>query len=226
VKLRVLIVEDNVALRTGLELELRKREYEVVGAGDGATALRLAREAKPDLVLLDLMLPRLNGYDVCRRLRELNMNVPILILTARTADEDELLSFQVGADDFVRKPFKVDTLAARMQALLHRASAAPAAPQVAFGDCVIDVQAKTLRRGGEPVPLTPREYGLLEYMTLNAGRVLSREQILDRVWGLDYEGTDRTVDRFVTVLRQKIEKDTRRPAHLLTVRTFGYKFEP
>lgn len=224
-KKRILLVEDNVALRTGLEIDLRKRAFEVISAGDGITALRLAREIQPDLVLLDIMLPRLNGYDVCRRLRELKLNVPILILTARSTDEDELLSFQVGADDFVRKPFKVDTLAARIQALLHRSAWPPETQPVTFGDCALDLQAKILRRGGEEVPLTPREYGLLEFMVLNGGHVMSRDQILNRVWGLEYEGTDRTVDRFVTVLRQKIEKDPRRPAHLLTMRTYGYKFE-
>lgn len=223
----ILIVEDNAALRTGLEIELKKREFEVVSAADGATGLRLAKGMNPDLVLLDIMLPGMSGYEVCQRLREEHVRIPVIVLTAKTGDDDELLSFKLGADDFVRKPFRMDTLVARIQALLQRTQVAPVSAEVSFGRFELDLNAKILRERGRKreIPLTPREYALLEFFVLHGGQVFSREQLLDHVWGMDYEGTDRTVDRFVTVLRQKIERRPKMPEHLKTVRTYGYKFD-
>lgn len=221
----ILVVEDHLPLRTALEIALPDHGFAVRAAGDGETALRLARDARPDLVLLDIMLPGRNGFEVCQELRRRNCGVPIIVLTAKTGDEDELLSFQVGADDFVRKPFKLETLVARIRALLLRTTLHGAEPRIAFGRFELDVAARVLRAGDRPVDLTPREYALLEYLALHPGRAFTRAQLLDHVWGADYEGTDRTVDRFVTTLRQHIERDPRRPEHLLTVRTHGYEFK-
>jgi DNA-binding response OmpR family regulator len=224
-KKKILIVEDHLPLRTALEISLQKRGYQTVSAGDGETALQLASEQRPDLLLLDIMLPRKSGFEICQHLRRRNVSLPIIVLTAKTADEDELLSFQLGADDFVRKPFNIETLLARIESLLLRSTLHGETPHISFGQFTLDVAAKTLQNNGQPVELTPREYRLLEYLVINSGRVFSRDQLLDQVWGADFEGTDRTVDRFVTVLRQKIEANPHNPVHLLTVRTYGYKFE-
>jgi len=222
---KILVVEDHLPLRTALEIALPDHGFAVLSAGDGDAALRAAQDGRPDLVLLDVMLPGRNGFDVCQELRRRNCGVPIIVLTAKTADEDELLSFQLGADDFVRKPFRMEALVARIKALLLRATLRGEAPRVAFGRFELDVAARILREGGRPVELTPREYALLEYFVLHPGRAFTREQLLDHVWGADYAGTDRTVDRFVPTLRQRIERDPRRPEHLRTVRTHGYEFK-
>lgn len=225
VRKKILVVEDHLPLRTALEIALPDHGFAVVSAGDGDEALRAAQAERPDLVLLDIMLPGRSGFEVCQELRRRNLGVPVLVLTAKTGDEDELLSFQLGADDFVRKPFKMETLVARIKALLLRATLRGAAPRIAFGRHVLDVAARVLRRGEQAVELTPREYALLEYLVLHPGRAFTRAELLDHVWGADFEGTDRTVDRFVTTLRQRIERDPRRPEHLLTVRTHGYEFK-
>ena len=222
---KILVVEDHLPLRTALEIALPDHGFAVLSAGDGDTALRLAQDGRPDLVLLDIMLPGRNGFEVCQELRRRNCGVPIIVLTAKTADEDELLSFQLGADDFVRKPFRMEALVARIKALLLRATLHGAAPRIAFGRFELDVAARALCTGGHPLDLTPREYALLEFFVLHPGQAFTRTQLLDQVWGPDYEGTDRTVDRFVTTLRQHIEGDPRRPEHLLTVRTHGYEFK-
>lgn len=225
VRKKILVVEDHLPLRTALEIALPDYGFSVVSAGDGDAALRVAEDGRPDLVLLDIMLPGKSGFEVCQELRRRNLGVPIIVLTAKTGDEDELLSFQLGADDFVRKPFKMEALVARIKALLLRTTLQGEAPRVAFGRHVLDVAARVLREGDRAVDLTPREYALLEYLALHPGRAFTREQLLEHVWGSDYEGTDRTVDRFVTTLRQRIERDPRNPEHLLTVRTHGYEFK-
>jgi len=224
-KKKILIVEDHLALRQALEIALQKRGYETVSASDGEAALQAAVEHRPDFVLLDIMLPSKSGFEVCQQIRRRNIAVPILVLTAKSADQDELLSFQLGADDFVRKPFNIEALAARIEALLLRSTLRGEAPRICFGHFVLDVPARTLHDGADLVPLTPREYALLEYLVINSSRVFTRSQLLDHVWGADFEGTERTVDRFITVLRQKIEAVPHNPTHLLTVRTYGYKFE-
>ena len=222
---KILVVEDHLPLRTALEIALPDHGFSVLAAGDGETALRMARENRPSLVLLDIMLPGRNGFEVCQELRRRNCGVPIIVLTAKTGDEDELLSFQLGADDFVRKPFKMEALVARIKALLLRTTLQGETPRIVFGRFELDAAARLLRAAGRPVDLTPREYALLEYFVLHSGRAFTRAQLLDHVWGTDYAGTDRTVDRFVTTLRQRIERDPRRPEHLLTVRTHGYEFK-
>ncbi len=222
---KILVVEDHVPLRTALALALPDHGFAVATAGDGEAALRVARDERPDLVLLDIMLPGKSGFEVCRELRRRNSGVPIIVLTAKTADEDELLSFQLGADDFVRKPFKLEALVARIKALLLRVALQGAPPRIAFGPYELDVAARVLRTAGRDVDLTPREYALLEFLALHPGQAFTRAQLLDRVWGPDYAGTDRTVDRFVTTLRQRIERDPRSPEHVLTVRTHGYEFK-
>lgn len=224
-KKKILVVEDHPALRAALEMALSEHGFQVAVAADGNTALREAIETRPDLVLLDIMLPGKSGFEVCEELRRRNTGVPILVLTAKTGEQDELLSFQLGADDFVRKPFKMEALLARIKALLLRTTLQGESPRVRFGSFTLDVASRTLREGERDVVLTPREYALLEFLVLHPDRAFSRDQLLDQVWGADYAGTDRTVDRFVTTLRQRIEPDPHHPRYLLTVRTYGYTFK-
>ena len=221
---KILVVEDHLPLRTALEITLPDHGFAVVSAGDGQSAVQLALAEQPDLVLLDIMLPGRSGFEVCQELRRRNSGVPIIVLTAKTADEDELLSFQLGADDFVRKPFKMEALVARIKALLLRVTLKDSPPRIVFGSFVLDVAARPLCADSRRLDLTPREYALLEFLALHPGQAFTRAQLLDRVWGPDYEGTERTVDRFVTTLRQRIERDPRNPQHILTVRTHGYEF--
>ena len=221
----ILFVEDDLEL-AGLIGEFLTRNGFVLHHIDRGDLVEAAiAEHDPDLLLLDIMLPGKSGFEVCQELRRRNLGVPIIVLTAKTGDEDELLSFRLGADDFVRKPFKMEALVARIKALLLRTTLQGEAPRIAFGRHELDVAARVLRAGGQAVDLTPREYALLEFLALHPGRAFTRDQLLDRVWGSDYAGTDRTVDRFVTTLRQRIERDPRNPEHLLTVRTHGYEFK-
>ncbi len=226
-KKKILIVDDNTALRVGLEIELRKRDFESASARDGEEAIEKIAQFNPDLVILDISMPKTNGCEVCRCLRLNHNRVPVIILTARTSEEDEIICFQVGADDFIRKPFNMDILVSRIKALLERTNPGEG-ERIEFGHYLLDMEAMTLMdsSSGNMVFLTPREYSLLQYFVRNANRVISRNQLLNNVWGYEYEGTDRTVDRFVTVLRQKIEKNPRRPGHIKTVRNYGYKFLP
>ena len=220
----ILLVEDDTALLRGLKDNFEYEGYRVLTALDGEVGYDLATSENPDLIVLDLMIPRINGYEVCRSLREQGFENPIVMLTAKGDESDIILGLRLGADDYVTKPFSVKELLARIDAFMRRKRKTASATN-RFGDFELDGSSHKLLRNGEEIPLTPKEYGLLRYLLENVGRALSREQILDAVWGRDLFVTDRSVDRCVTTLRNKIEKDPRRPEFLQTLRSVGYRFE-
>jgi DNA-binding response OmpR family regulator len=232
---KILVVEDELALRETLEYSLQRQGYEVLTAADGLTAIDLAKAEEPDLLLLDLMLPGLDGFEVCRILRQ-DMNVPILMLTAKADEIDKVVGLEVGADDYLTKPFSMRELLARVKALLRRMrmieeelsetqSAPPESVQLHFDDLTINQTRREVYRSGELLHLKPKEYDLLLYIAQNRGRVLSRDQILQEVWGWEYSGGTRTVDVHVRWLREKIEPDPSNPVRIMTVRGVGYRFE-
>jgi two-component system alkaline phosphatase synthesis response regulator PhoP len=216
---RILVVEDDPAILRGLELNLQIEGFDTLSATDGARALELAPEA--DLIVLDLMIPRVHGYQVCERLRASGNNVPIILLSARNAEMDIVMGLELGADDYVTKPFRAAELVARARAHLRRRQ--PKTDRWSFGQVRIDVERRLVVKAGEAVELTPREYDLLVFLVQNEGRAVTRDQILQAVWGETYFGTDRTVDNFVTRLRQKLDAPGD-PVHFLTVRGIGYRF--
>lgn len=220
----VLIVEDDAALLRGLKDNFTFGGYHVLTAMDGEAGLKLAVDGKPNLIVLDLMLPRMNGYEVCRRLRREKLEVPVLMLTAKTEESDVVLGLELGADDYVKKPFSVREVMARAEALLRRRRQEEPA-RWTFGEYLLDTRSRTLTRAGAPVEISPREFALLHFFLQRAGDALSREEILNRVWGYDVNVTPRSIDRFVATLRRKIERDPREPEFILTAREYGYKFQ-
>lgn len=226
---KILVVDDEQSITDLLEYNLRQNGYRVVVARDGHEALRLARTEQPDLIVLDLMLPGPDGFDVCRELRRdsgpTSSSVPIIMLTARGEEVDRVVGLELGADDYVTKPFSIRVLLARVEAFLRRQRSEKTV-LFRFGECEVDLVSHRLVRNGEEVPLTPKEYALLAYMVENAGRALAREQILDAAWGYDVFVTGRSVDRCVATLRSKIEPDSRKPIYIKTIRDVGYRFEP
>ncbi len=227
----ILLVEDDPNLAEALAYALELRGYTVQRAEEGWTALRLAQEARPDLVLLDWMLPGLDGLEVCRRLRQRGFQAPILMLTARDAEVDRVRGLEEGADDYITKPFSMRELMARIQAHLRRAQRTaseqpPAeAQRLVFDDLVIDVARHQVTLAGRPLALKPKEFDLLLFLARHPGRVLSRGLILERVWGWDFHGGSRTVDVHIRWLREKIEPDPAHPRRIVTVRGVGYRFE-
>ena len=221
----VLIIEDDAALSRGLKDNFAFQGYHVLQASDGERGLVLANDAHPDLIVLDLMLPRMNGYELCRRLRRERNETPILVLTAKTEESDVVLGLELGADDYVKKPFSVRELLARAEALLRRRRQGEQ-ERWTFGEYTLDVTARSLTRAGQEVEVSPKEFALLHFLLQRAGQALSREEILNRVWGHDRSVTPRSIDRFVATLRRKIERDPHHPEFILTAREFGYKFEP
>lgn len=226
---RILIVEDNRNLATGLRNNLEIEGYEVDVASDGTSGLALARSVTPDLIVLDLMLPGMDGYRVLRTLREDGVDTPVLILSARGEETDKVLGFHLGADDYVAKPFGLLELLARVDALLRRAAASRAKNKltdlVAFGDVQVDPGTHDVRRKGEPVTLRPKEYDLLIALLRRRGQVVSRTELLEEVWGYSGEVYSRTVDTHVAELRRKLEDNAAEPRHILTVRKTGYRIQ-
>jgi DNA-binding response OmpR family regulator len=232
---RILIVEDELVLRETLAYNLDKQGYTVLSAGDGDRAVEIAREENPDLILLDIMLPGIDGFEVCRILRQ-EMNVPIVMLTARGDEVDKVVGLEVGADDYLTKPFSMRELLARVKAQLRRVRLFREEYAVEEGD---EAQANVIRSGNltvnlerrevemddELLALKPKEYELLTYFVQHSGRVLSRDQMLEDVWGWDYSGGSRTVDVHVRWLREKIESDPADPKRIITIRGAGYRFE-
>ena len=224
---RILIVEDEPAIAIALEDDLRLEGYAVEVAHDGESASRRAREARFDLVLLDLMLPKKDGFEVCREIRRAGVRSKILMLTARTQETDKVLGLDLGADDYVTKPYSPKELRARIRALLRRT--APEAGDAAiarFGDCEIDFNRGELRRAGEPLPVTPLEFKLLCLFVRRPGRVLTRRALIDEVWGRETAITERVVDNQIANLRKKIEPSLAEPRYLKSVRGIGYRFDP
>jgi len=226
---RILVVEDNTDLAYGLRNNLEIEGYEVEVEEDGQKGLARARAMKPDLVILDLMLPGLDGYRVLRRLREDGLTMPVLILTARGEEADKVMGFRLGADDYVTKPFGLLELMARVAALMRRAGVSgdsTAAPEPErFGDIEVDSSTRTVRRRGEPVALTPMEFDLLVALLRRGGTIASRVELLKEVWGHSAAVVTRTVDTHVAELRRKIEDNPAKPRHILTVRKIGYRLE-
>ncbi len=224
---RILIVEDDPSIRLGLQRSLTFEGYSVDQAKDGEEAIQKAFDHKPDLILLDLMLPKLNGFEVCKTIRKYDPTIPIVILSAKGDEGDKVLGLELGADDYVTKPFSIRELTARVKAVLRRRRMATGEADVfEEGGLRIDFAAQSLRVDGVEQESTTREFNLLRYLIQNRGRVLSRDQILNKVWGFDYDGTPRTIDNFVNKLRAKVEKDATNPVWIQTVRGTGYKFRP
>jgi two-component system alkaline phosphatase synthesis response regulator PhoP len=224
---RILIAEDEPAIALTIEDDLTLDGYEVVVASDGATASRRAREGGFDLLVLDVMLPFKTGFDVCREVRKAGVAIPILMLTARTQEADKVLGLDLGADDYVTKPFSPHELRARIRALLRRASAPPDSKRLfAFGEIEVDFTRGELRRAGKPLEISALEFKLLGAFIRNRGRLLSREQLLDEVWGRGLAVTERVVDNQVSSLRKKIESNPAEPSVLVSVRGLGYRFDP
>ncbi len=221
----VLVVEDEPGLARGLEINLRREGYQVLTAGTGEAGLDLAIRHQPQLVLLDVTLPGINGFDVCREIRARGMDVPIIFLTARTEEIDRVIGLELGADDYVVKPFMLRELLARVRTRLRR-HAPKAAPLVRYrvGEVDIDFDAHTARRGDGDVEMTAREFELLKLFISSRGQVVTRDRILDEVWGYEAGTTTRTVDNFVLRLRQKLEANPSEPKYFLTVYGSGYKF--
>lgn len=223
----ILVVEDDRALREGLALNFRLRGFVVVTAADGHEGMRAAFDSNPDLIVLDLMLPGPDGLDILTELRAREVHTPVLILSARDQLEDKVEGLEVGADDYLTKPFQLPELIARVEAMLRRQRAEQrTASTLRFGDVEVDLTARRVTVRGDTVPLSARELELLSLLARSPGRAFSREAILNRVWGWGFEGTARTVDNFILSLRQKLEDDPARPRHLITVRGVGYRLEP
>jgi DNA-binding response OmpR family regulator len=220
---RVLLVEDEPALVRGLSDKLAASGLDVHVATDGQTGLDAALAGGADVILLDVMLPGVNGYEICRAVRRHGLDVPILMLTAKGEETDIVLGLDLGADDYITKPFRPAELVARVRALLRRRSPRPVCR---FGDCEIDLAARRVRRNGGDVELTAKEYALLAFFASHPGRALRRDLILDAVWGTSVFVTPRSIDRCVTTLRAKIEPNPHEPIYIQTVRDIGYRFEP
>jgi DNA-binding response OmpR family regulator len=225
----VLVVEDDKNLLDTLRYNLKNEGYEVFTAADGAAAVEIARREKPDVIVLDVMLPEMSGFDVCRILRK-EMTTPILMLTAKVEETDKVVGLEIGADDYMTKPFSVRELLARIKAMLRRAGMAQTSPQnseavLKVGDIQIDAARHQAEKGTVRLELTPKEFDLLAFLAKNKGFVFGRDQLLEKVWGYDFAGDTRTVDVHVRWLREKIEDDPNEPKLLLTVRGVGYKLE-
>jgi DNA-binding response OmpR family regulator len=227
----VLAIEDDPAILRGLSDNLRFEGYDVITATDGETGYNMQRERKPDLILLDLMLPRMSGFEFCRKLRGEGIGTPVLMLTARSEEADRVLGLDLGADDYVAKPFSVRELMARVRALLRRSQlgtdGTDALPdELRFGGTEIDFRSYEARRNGAAVQMTRKEFAILRYLASRAGEVVSRDDLLNQVWGYDAYPSSRTVDNHVAGLRAKLERDASLPEHIRTVHGVGYKFVP
>jgi len=233
-KSRILVIEDDQTLLETLEYNLVAEGYQVITAADGLMALDVAHEEQPDLIVLDLLLPGLDGFEVCRILRR-DTSVPILMLTARADEVDRVVGLEVGADDYLTKPFFMRELLARVKALLRRVrlireemageQGVPGMEELVYGDLVIDLGRREVLVRGETLRLKPKEFDLLAFLARNRGLVFSREQLLEKVWGYDHAGDTRTVDVHIRWLRRKIEAEPGKPRRIVTVRSVGYKLE-
>jgi DNA-binding response OmpR family regulator len=222
---RILIIEDEPALMRGLKDSFTSKGFRVMTATDGAAGLVAAVDGSPDLILLDIMLPQVNGYEVCRSLRERGLSMPVVMLTAKGQEEDIILGLNLGADDYVTKPFRIGELVARVNAFLRRRKDQASAACV-FGHYRLDLDSHKLFRDDRQVELTAKEFRLLEYFATRAGRALARNDILNGVWGHSVIVTQRSIDRCVATLRAKIEPEPHRPIYIQTIRDIGYRFEP
>lgn len=223
-KRTIVLVEDDASIAMGLELNLKAEGYRVVVAHDGEEGLAHAREPGVDLVILDIMLPRLNGFEIVRQLRAERRTVPIILLSARGAETDKVMGLDLGAEDYITKPFGLAELLARVKAVLRRDAIARPDEVFRTGEIVIDRARREVKRGGVPVDLTATEMDVLLCLVEANGRVLSRDQIQSKVWGVGHHGTPRTIDNFILQLRSKLEEDAAAPKRIVTVRGVGYRF--
>ena len=221
----ILIVEDDATMLRGLKDNFEFKGYGVLTAADGEEGLNAALDKKPDLIILDIMLPKINGYEICRLIRKEKLDMPIIMLTAKGEESDIVLGLNLGADDYVTKPFSIKELLARTEAFLRRARQAEQ-DVYEFGSYSLDIPARKLTCDGNEVELSPKEFRLLELFVKKPGRALTRDEILNMVWGYDCFVGARSIDRFVTTLRKKIEQDPHNPVFIHTIREIGYKFEP
>ena len=221
---RILIVDDEPEMLRGLEDNLQFEGYQTVTAGDGKKGLALALSEAPDLILLDVMMPGMSGWDVCRELRQRGLDVPVIMLTARGEELDRVLGLELGADDYVTKPFSLRELMARIRAVLRRPGPRQKFEEFAFGSVRLHLRARQAFKGGHEVRLTRKEFDLLRYLVEHPGEVITRDRLLDEVWGYERFPTTRTVDTHILRLRQKFEDDPERPAHILTAHGQGYRF--
>ena len=222
----ILIVEDEPDMARGLQYNLEARGYEVLVAADGDEGYRTARARKPDLVVLDVMLPKRDGFDVCRALRKAEPQLPVLMLTARGSEDDVVLGLKLGADDYIRKPFSIAELVARIEALLRRSTHGGGLRRLQLGRVVVDFERHAATRDGEPLELTAKELEIVRYFAARAGTIVSRDALLNAVWGYTSAPNTRTVDAHIVKLRQKLEETPSHPKHLVTVHGIGYKLVP
>lgn len=223
----ILVVEDDIPILTGLVDLLEGEGYRTFSARDGDNALCLYTDSKPDLILLDIMIPGKSGYDVCREIRRNDPVTPIIMLTAKGQEVDKVIGLELGADDYIVKPFGVQELLARIRAAIRRASVAQEEnreEKIVFGDVEIDAKTYTGKKGNNTFQITLRELNLLRLFVKHTGEVLDRFTILDEIWGIRYEGTTRTLDQHISKLRQKIEDNPSQPRYIITIHTIGYKF--
>ena len=223
---RILVVEDDKSLREGLAMNLRMQGYEVTTAEDGKEGMRMAFDDRPDLIILDIMMPHWTGLDILDELRKRQQRVPVLILSARSTTSSKVEGLNLGADDYMTKPFDLPELIARVEVMLRRQrSEAKDTSRISVGDVTIDRSARSLRIRNREIPLTAKEFDLIDLLASSPGQVFTRETILERVWGWDYEGTARTVDNFIAGLRKKLKPARRTARYIQTVPRVGYKFE-
>ncbi|MBT9253697.1 MAG: response regulator transcription factor [Brockia lithotrophica] len=226
---KILVVDDEPSIVTLLKFNLEREGYRVLTGGEGREAIKIVERERPDLLLLDVMLPGLDGFEVLRRIRARDARLPVLLLTAKGEELDRVLGLELGADDYITKPFSVREVLARIKAVFRRAEREEmrdaGRERYDFGDLVVDLERYEVTRFGKPVDLTPKEYELLAYLVRNRGRALTREQLVTEIWNFEYVGDSRIVDVHVSHLREKIEDNPRNPKYIHTVRGIGYKFE-
>jgi DNA-binding response OmpR family regulator len=222
---RILLIEDDPSIVIGLRMNLERDGHEVELAEDGELGLMRAKTGAFDLLILDIMLPKLNGYEVLDALRKQSVTTPVLMLSARSAEMDKVMGLDLGADDYIPKPFSVAELLARVRAALRRAKQTPGEGAWQMGEVAVDPERHVVRKAGREVELTAKEFEVLQLLKTARGRVLSRQSIFDHVWGDSHHGTLRTIDNFVSQLRSKLEDDAAAPRHLLTVRGVGYRLD-
>lgn len=222
---KILIIEDDKTIVEGLTIALNFHDFSVISAGNGIEGYNLFEQEKPDLLILDIMLPGTDGFEVCRKIRGNDLQVPIIMLTAKSRESDKLLGFELGVDDYITKPFSAKELIARIRAILKRSM-----PQkeknneVMAGSAVIYFDQFLIKKGSEEFALSPKEQQILKLFTENSGKVISRDRIIDDIWGDDYFPSPKTIDNFIVKLRNKIENDPKNPEHIITIHGAGYKF--
>ena len=220
----VAIIEDDESVQRSLVLNMELEGYKIVTANDGEQGIEVVNDKKPDLIILDVMMPKKDGLQTCKELRNAGISTPIILLTARSAEVDKVLGLELGADDYLAKPFGMRELMARVKALLRRTQTTEEVDKVKFDNVVIDFKAYKAERDQQPLELSAREYRLLRYLIAKQGNVVTRDELLDEVWGYNSYPTTRTVDNHIARLRQKIEDNSETPRHILTVHGVGYKF--